>query len=369
MENLENKKQEINIDIQVKPMITAIVQTYRRPQLLRRTINSLLNQTYTNLLICVYDNASGDETSKVVAEFAQKDPRVRYHCHSENIGGLKNFHYAIARVDTPFFHIIADDDWTLPEFYKLGIVALQNHKEAKFFAGLTINVDNDFFPLMAIPSEDFPEGVNTPPEGMYKMISGHIPWTSMIFNTTLIKELGITDCNSVTLDYDFEVLAACKYPFVVSHQPCAIYHVHSANGAKTISAEDFHSGVLHLAGKLLSDDTLPYSTQRGIWRAMDRQQFRLVCSKAYYNFMTQQIPEAVRSVAILESINKINFKTILFKSFCYVGGVFPVFYRLISVVFSARFRYLDKKGRERTKNKYGTMLDTLRPYFNAISEK
>ncbi len=367
MENIENKKHEIDIDIQVKPMITAIVQTYRRPQLLRRTINSLLNQTYTNLQICVYDNASGDETSKVVAEFAQKDPRVKYHCHSVNIGGLKNFHYAIARVDTPYFHIIADDDWALPEFYKLGIAALQTHKEAKFFAGLTINVDNDLSPLMAIPSEDFPEGVNSPPEGMYKMISGHIPWTSMIFNATLIKELGISDCNSVTLDYDFEVLAAGKYPFVVSHQPCAIYHVHSANGAKTISAEDFHSGVLHLAGKLLSDDTLPYPTQRGIWRAMEKQQFRLVCSKAYYNFMTQQIPEAIKSVEILASIKKITLKTIFFQSFCVIGNIIPGFFAFVSAVLRTRFNYLEKQGKVQAKRKYGQIIDDLRPYFNAIS--
>ena len=34
----------------------------------------------------VYDNASGDETPEVVAQFAARDPRVKYHVHPRNIG-------------------------------------------------------------------------------------------------------------------------------------------------------------------------------------------------------------------------------------------------------------------------------------------
>jgi glycosyltransferase involved in cell wall biosynthesis len=68
-----------------KPLITTIIPTCRRPHLLRRAIKSVLNQTYPHFQVCVYDNASGDETAEVVSEFAKKDPRIKYHCHSENI--------------------------------------------------------------------------------------------------------------------------------------------------------------------------------------------------------------------------------------------------------------------------------------------
>ena len=72
-----------------KPLITTIIPTYRRPKLLRRAIMSVLNQTSPHFQICVYDNASGDETAAVVAEFSKNDPRVKYHCHTENIGAIK----------------------------------------------------------------------------------------------------------------------------------------------------------------------------------------------------------------------------------------------------------------------------------------
>jgi glycosyltransferase involved in cell wall biosynthesis len=55
-----------------KPLITTIIPTYRRPKLLRRAIKSVLNQTYLHFQVCVYDNASGDETAEVVSELAKK---------------------------------------------------------------------------------------------------------------------------------------------------------------------------------------------------------------------------------------------------------------------------------------------------------
>ena len=46
-----------------QPLITTIIPTYQRPQLLRCAIQSVLDQTYANFQVCVYDNASGDETA------------------------------------------------------------------------------------------------------------------------------------------------------------------------------------------------------------------------------------------------------------------------------------------------------------------
>lgn len=59
-------------NVSQKPMITTIIPTYRRPRLLRRAIRSVLNQTYPHFQVCVYDNASGDETATIVADNIRK---------------------------------------------------------------------------------------------------------------------------------------------------------------------------------------------------------------------------------------------------------------------------------------------------------
>ncbi|MCR4298181.1 MAG: glycosyltransferase, partial [Gallionella sp.] len=100
-----------------KPVITTIIPTYRRPVLLRRAILSALHQTYPHVRVCVYDNASGDETESVVdetesvvKEIARHDPRVKYHRHPRNIGSYNNFNYGIREVETEFFSLLSDDD-------------------------------------------------------------------------------------------------------------------------------------------------------------------------------------------------------------------------------------------------------------------
>jgi glycosyltransferase involved in cell wall biosynthesis len=78
-------------DVGMLPKITTIIPTFRRPQLLRRAIRSVLAQNYDRFRVCIYDNASGDETAAVVGQFAREDPRVHYYCHSSNIGAWDNF--------------------------------------------------------------------------------------------------------------------------------------------------------------------------------------------------------------------------------------------------------------------------------------
>ncbi|HUP91361.1 MAG TPA: glycosyltransferase family 2 protein [Solimonas sp.] len=58
------------------PLVSVIMPTFRRPALLRRSVMSVLAQTYANLELIVVDDCSPDETPQVMAGFG--DARVRY---------------------------------------------------------------------------------------------------------------------------------------------------------------------------------------------------------------------------------------------------------------------------------------------------
>jgi glycosyltransferase involved in cell wall biosynthesis len=111
--------------MQTDPVITTVIPTYRRPDMLRRAIRSVLDQTYPYLKICVYDNASNDETPEVVRTLALQDSRIHYHCHPENIGTQDNFIFGLSQADTPFVHLISDDDFLLPDFFAQATSALK----------------------------------------------------------------------------------------------------------------------------------------------------------------------------------------------------------------------------------------------------
>jgi glycosyltransferase involved in cell wall biosynthesis len=207
------------------PLITTIIPTYRRPRLVRRAILSALQQTYPRLRVCVYDNASGDETGEVVAELARRDPRVRYHRHPENIGGGANFNYGLARVDTPYFSFLSDDDILLPEFYEAAMAGFERFPDAGFYAGSTI-VMTGRGEIEAVPLHFWPqEGYFPHPEGVLQLIRNPQPiWTSILFRKAVTDVAGPLDLSvGGPSDFDFQLRMACRAPFVVARKPCAIF--------------------------------------------------------------------------------------------------------------------------------------------------
>ena len=201
-----------------KPLITSIISTYRRPKMLRRAIRSVLSQTYPHFQVCVYDNASGDETASVVAEIAKMDSRVKYHCHSENIGALKNFIYGMEHVETPFFSFLSDDDIILPEFYETVMKGFENFPDAIFSAGATIYMTNKG-KITEVPLSVWQrDGYYIPPDGLLEMLEkGHPQWTAILFRKKVIEKIGVLDQDvGAPSDLDFELRVATRFPLVVS---------------------------------------------------------------------------------------------------------------------------------------------------------
>jgi hypothetical protein len=59
----------------------------------QKSHSKCVNQTYPNYQVCIYDNASGDQTASVVKNLITSGANIRYHRHLTNIGMLENFQY------------------------------------------------------------------------------------------------------------------------------------------------------------------------------------------------------------------------------------------------------------------------------------
>lgn len=97
-----------------KPLVTVGMPTYNNPKGLRRALTLITTQTYSNLEILVSDNASSsDETEKLVKEFSEKDPRIKFFRHETNGGPVFNFKFVLKNAAGEYFMWAADDDeWT-----------------------------------------------------------------------------------------------------------------------------------------------------------------------------------------------------------------------------------------------------------------
>jgi len=327
-----------------KPLITTIIPTYRRPKLLRRAIRSVLNQTYPHFQVCIYDNASGDETAEVVAELAKKDCRVKYYCHQENIGMAKNFNFGLAKVNTPFFSFLSDDDILLPNFYEVALKGFDKYPEAIFSATQTIVVNpkgqivryNQFF------SQN--PGLYLPYKGLLTMSKNYLMvWTGILFRREVIEKVGLLDEEILTSDTDFEYRIAAHFPFFVSSKAGAICQAKPEGAYSQIKTRDTWRDYLKIIKKLIEDKSIPFSTRFKIKKflivKLRNDLFNISCR----SFLKKDYEDSYNGAEILRNHYHSPGRVFLLKSIIKTCQYFPFIHQLFFNLNKFRKFLIQKK--------------------------
>lgn len=225
------------------PTVTAVIPTFRRPELLERAIKSVLAQSYPHLKVLVCDNDSGDETAEVVADLRRRDPRVIYHCHSENIGAAASWFFGLRAVDTDYFALLSDDDVLLPDFYRHAIDAFERHPDAGFFCGQVIVYDQNRGTHGLRPHRDWEDGFYEAGRWASRMFDNQFYWTSCVWSATIPEQVGWKEIpqTGYLMDVLFLAQAAAQSSFVVTLAPCAVFAITGQNAYYEMSADDLLS--------------------------------------------------------------------------------------------------------------------------------
>lgn len=89
-------------------LISIITPTYNCAQFIGETIKSVINQTYTNWEMIIVDDASNDNTEKVVKSI--KDERIKYIRLKENSGAATARNIAMENASGKFMAFLDSDD-------------------------------------------------------------------------------------------------------------------------------------------------------------------------------------------------------------------------------------------------------------------
>lgn len=207
-----------------EPIITTLIPTFRRPDLLRRAIESALNQTFRDLRVCVYDNASGDATADVVRRICEADSRVTYFCHPTNIGAFANFQNALAGVTTKYFSFLSDDDYLLPSFYERAVRQLESRCTAEFYAAKVLH-NGPGNRLLKRSLSNWQSGIFTPPSGLEAIAEhGHSEWTGIVFKTKgVLLDGSLREDLGVYADVEFTLRRAAIADYIVDTEPGAVF--------------------------------------------------------------------------------------------------------------------------------------------------
>lgn len=112
-------------EIANKSLISVIIPTYNRADVVKRAIASVQSQTYQDLEIIVVDDASEDNTVEVIQSIT--DHRLRYICHQTNLGGSEARNTGIKQAQGQYIAFLDSDDVWLTDKLTAQLTAIAPH--------------------------------------------------------------------------------------------------------------------------------------------------------------------------------------------------------------------------------------------------
>lgn len=105
------------------PLVSIVFPVYNCSKFIRQSLNSILNQTYTNLEILICDDGSTDNTRDILESYV--DPRITFLHNDTNQGNIYTRNKLFEAAKGEYLTIQDADDWSDPERIQLQLEKLR----------------------------------------------------------------------------------------------------------------------------------------------------------------------------------------------------------------------------------------------------
>ena len=110
-----------------KPTVSVIIPTYNRVHLLKKTIESVLEQTYPNIEIIIIDDGSTDGTKQLISLLQKKYASIKYF-YQANLGACSARNKGLKLATGEFIQFLDSDDWMNQDKIKRQVDVMENEK-------------------------------------------------------------------------------------------------------------------------------------------------------------------------------------------------------------------------------------------------
>jgi glycosyltransferase involved in cell wall biosynthesis len=124
-------------------LVSIVIPTYNRKDIIDETINSALGQTYQNIEVIILDNNSDDGSYNYLKKKYQTNRNVAVYSNESTLDIVKNWRKCFEYANGEYVHILWSDDLISPEFILRTLDFLESNPEAGFVYTKTAIFDND----------------------------------------------------------------------------------------------------------------------------------------------------------------------------------------------------------------------------------
>ena len=175
------------------PIVTIGIPVHNEARFLNQTILSARSQTLKQIEIIVSDNASTDESWKIMKRHANEDGRVRLLKHSTKIPALDNFRIVLDQARTPYFVWLGGHDLFKEDYIEKAVACLEKEDGVVMvYPGRATFVDRNGKFVMSGACSDIDTGNMRLPIKRVLHIVDKLCWNTEIhgvFRTAVLKRL------------------------------------------------------------------------------------------------------------------------------------------------------------------------------------
>ena len=131
------------------PLVSILSPCYNVEKFLPQCLDSIINQTYSNLQIVLIDDGSKDATWHMMQDYAGKDSRIEIY-HQENQGVSATRNYLLEKVKGDYVLFVDSDDWIEPNMVEFLLGKSLTNNAEMVVCG---NVINDMAPASEYTEE------------------------------------------------------------------------------------------------------------------------------------------------------------------------------------------------------------------------
>lgn len=275
----------------MNPKISVIIPVYNVSQYLRRCVDSVINQTYSDLEIILVDDGSPDDCPQICDEYAKKDERIIV-IHKPN-GGLSSARNAGLDVASgAYVGFVDSDDWIEADTFEYCIGLIKKYKANAIQFDIELSAKSDIKisqPAEVVNVYHDKEILEYYLDSSTRRSGGFSVWRCL-FEAPTAKNYRFRDGKiNEDMDYKFKVLRDCK-TWAVSNQKKYIYWQEGDSISKGgLRAKDFQlREAADIVAGLASAETYGNIAFLGKVKKA-RTAFSLLCKVAYYGVSDESL--------------------------------------------------------------------------------
>lgn len=213
----------------MKPVVSVIIPTFNRADLLPQAIDSVMAQTHPALEIIVIDDASTDDTADVMQRYsasAGTSPRIRYLRNERNAGIAKSRNRAIAESAGPYVAMLDSDDvWLDSTKIAMQVESLERHPHVAVIGTDASVIDRNGRTVGAIRNLGSDRGIRAT-----LFIKNQFVTSSMLVRRSVLDETGGFDEDiPIMEDYELWLRIARRHPVANIRRRMTGYRIHDGN--------------------------------------------------------------------------------------------------------------------------------------------